>query len=196
MHLPDLLSTLIHIAIPVAHAAEEAAHEAAADPGVAGMFGLNLKLFLAQLINFAIVLFVLWKWVFKPVTQAMSERTSKIEASLAEAQRITEEKETFETWKNAEINKVRVEASHIITEAKQEAESVRQQITDKAKQDQAQIILQTQGKLEEEKQKALAEIKGQIADIVVTATEKIIKGKLDEKKDKELINQALEQAKA
>jgi len=195
MHLPDLLSIFTHMATPVAYAAEEAAAEAT-NPGVAGMFGLNVQLFVAQLVNFAIVLFVLWKWVFKPVAKAMTERTNKIEASLTEAKRITEEKETFETWKTGEINKVRVEASHIITEAKQEAESVRHQITEKAKQDQAQIILQTQAKLEEEKQKALTEIKGQVADIVVTATEKIIRGKLDDKKDKELIDQALEQAQA
>jgi len=160
------------------------------------MFGLDIKLFIAQLINFAIVLFVLWKWVFKPVAKAMTERTAKIEKSLADAKQITEDKETFETWKNAEISKVRTEAAQIITEAKTEAETTRQEILDKAKQEQAALIAQTQIRLEQEQQKALSAAKEQLADIVVTATEKIIKDKLTDKKDQELIKQALEQAQA
>jgi F-type H+-transporting ATPase subunit b len=192
MHLPDLLSLLI----PIAHAAEEVAHEAAADPGIAGMFGLDWKLFLAQLINFGIVLFVLWKWVFRPVAKAMTERTEKIEKSLADAKQIAEDKQTFDTWKNAEVGKIRIEASQIITEAKQEAEKVKQEILDKAKQEQARVILQTQTKLEEEKNRALSEVKEHIADMVVSATESVIKTKLDPKKDYELVKQALEKAKA
>lgn len=188
MHLPDLVSLLI----PIAHA-QEAAPEAA-NLSVAAMFGLNFKLFLAQLINFAVVLFVLWKWVFKPVANALTDRTAKIEKSLLDAKQITEDKETFESWKNAEMGKVRQEASGIITLAKQEAEAVRQKITDQTKQEQGKIILQTQAQLELEKQKAVAEVKGQIADIVVIASEKILKEKLTDKKDQELIKQALEEA--
>lgn len=184
MHLPDFLSLLI----PTAHAAEEAA----SDQSVAGMFGLNLKLFIAQLINFGIVLFVLWKWVFKPVSKALTERTNKIEKSLQEAKQISEEKQTFDTWKNAEMGKVRIEAAQIMTQAKSEAESMRQKLIEQTKQEQGKIILQTQAKLEEEKQKAVAEVKLQIADMVVGATEKILRQKLDEKKDKELIKQALQ----
>jgi F-type H+-transporting ATPase subunit b len=179
----------------IAQAAEEAASEAA-NPSVAGMFGLDLKLFIAQLINFGIVLFVLWKWVFKPVSKALSDRTAKIEKSLADAKQITEDKETFDTWKNAEMSKVRQEAAGIITQAKQDAESLRKQLTDQTKQEQNKIVTQTQAQLELEKQKAITEVRGQIADIVVTASEKILREKLTDKKDQELIKQALEQAQA
>lgn len=188
------LPSIAHLLFPIAHAAEEAAHETAANPSIVGMFGLDWKLFIAQLVNFGIVLFVLWKWVFRPVAKALTARTEKIEKSLADAQQITQDKETFETWKNAEISKVRVEASQIITEAKQQAEGARQEILDKAKQEQAQVLLQTKNQLETEKQKALSEVKGQIADIVVTASETILREKLTDKKDQELIKQALQQA--
>ncbi len=190
MHLPDLISVIIP---HVAQAAEEAASEAA-NPSVAGMFGLNFKLFLAQLINFAIVLFVLWKWVFTPVAKALTDRTSKIEKSLADAKQITEDKETFESWKTAEMGKVRIEAAGIMTQAKQEAENMRQKLIEQTKQEQGKILLQTQSKLEEEKQKAVAEVKEHIADMVVGATEKILKEKLNDKKDQELIKQALQKA--
>ncbi len=189
----ELRNTMdLSLLIPIAHAAEEAA----ADPGIAGMFGLDLKLFIAQLVNFAIVLFVLWKWVFRPVAKGLTARTEKIEKSLKDAQQITQDKETFDTWKNAEMSKVQQEASGIITQAKQEAEQLRQKLTDQTKQEQEKIVQQTKAQLEQEKQNAVQVVKGQIADMVVGATETILREKLDDKKDQELIKQALQKANA
>ena len=71
---------------------------------------------------------------------------------------------------------------------------MRQRSRTKAKQEQARIILQTQAQLETEKQKALAEVKGEIAGMVVTATEAILQEKINDKKDEELIKQALQKA--
>jgi F-type H+-transporting ATPase subunit b len=190
MHLSDLLSILI----PIAHA-QEAAHEAAANPSVAAMFGLDWKLFLAQLINFAVVLFVLWKWVFTPVTKGLTERANKIDASLAEAKRIAEEKQTFGSWKDAEIGKVRQEASVIIGQAKTEAESLKGKILQETKDEQQRVVEQAKTQLENEKTKAVSDIKGEIADIVVAATEKIIHEKLTAPKDQELVRETLKNVK-
>jgi F-type H+-transporting ATPase subunit b len=179
------------------HAEEAVTDEAHAEEekqGIPGMFGLDWKLFIAQLVNFGIVLFVLWRFVFKPVAKGLAERTNKIEQSLKDAQQITEDKQTFESWKTAEMSKVRQEAAGIITQAKQEAEGVKASILDQAKAEQSRIVQQAQAQLENEKQKALNEIKGQIADMVVSASETILREKLDDKKDKQLIEQALQKA--
>ncbi len=178
-----------------AHAAEgEASH--AEDTGIVGMFGLNWKLFLAQLINFGIILFVLWKWVFGPVTKGLSQRTEKIESSLADAQKIAEERETFDSWKQGEIGQVRTEAAGILTQAKRDAESLKQATLDQTKEEQAKLIANAQTKLEQEKQAMLDSVKGELAELVVTATESVLKHKLDSKKDTALIDEALEQAHA
>src|SRR5574340_228833 len=92
--------------IPVAYAAEEAASEAS-NQGLAGTLGINWKLFIAQLVNFGIILAVLWKWVFIPVAKNLAARTEKIEKSLNDADRIAREKEEFAKWREAEMTKVR-----------------------------------------------------------------------------------------
>ena len=46
--------------------------------------GIDLRLFLAQLINFSILLFVLFKFAYKPILNMMDERTEKIEKGAAE----------------------------------------------------------------------------------------------------------------
>lgn len=162
------------------------------DVGVAGMFGLNWKLFLAQLVNFGIVLFVLWKWVFKPVTSGMEARTKKIEESLANADRITEEKASFEQWQKQEMAKARQEAVTIINEAKNTAMATRDEILTQTKAEQEQMISKAKEQLEKEKISAISEAKSQIAELVVASTEKLITAKLDPKQDAKIIKQSLE----
>lgn len=177
------------------HTTETAtAKEHAEDAGVVGMFGLNWKLFLAQLINFGIILFVLWKWVFGPVTKGLSDRTEKIEHSLADAQKIAEERETFDSWKRNEISQVRTEAAGILTQAKVDAEKLKTSTLDQTKDEQAKLIAIAQTRLEQEKQAMLANVKDELAELVVAATENLIKQKLDAKKDAPLIEQALKEA--
>ncbi len=198
------MDLFIHIASAATEAATHAAevagaaadtHAAAQSTGVAQLFGLNVKLFLAQLVNFLIILFVLWRFVFRPVSKALAERSEKIENSLAEAQKISADRETFDSWKNQEISSVQQEAAAIITKAKGEAEQVKSEITETAKQEATKIVEKGKQQLEDEKNKAVAEIKSEIASMVVSATEAVLKKKLDQPTDKALIQEAIDTLK-
>lgn len=174
-----------------ATAAEE--HE---DTGIVGMFGLNWKLFLAQLVNFGVVLFVLWKWVFKPVTSGLSARTEKIENSLQEAEKIGKDRADFDSWKQDEISTVRTEATAIISQAKQSAESLKAETLKNTIDEQNKIMEQAKLRLEQEKGLMITQAKAELADIVVEATSKILKDRIDPVKDKQLIDDALKQAQS
>lgn len=175
------------------HAATEEEH-AEEDTGIVGMFGINWKLFLAQLINFAIVLFVLWKWVFKPVTKGLSDRTEKIENSLQDAEKIAKDRSDFDSWKQGEISSVRTEATAIITQAKETAEALKADTLKATADEQNNLIEQAKKRLEQEKAAMMESAKSELADIVVQATSTILKAKIDPVKDKQLIDDALKQA--
>jgi F-type H+-transporting ATPase subunit b len=160
------------------------------------MFGLNAQLFFAQFINFAVVLFVLWKWVFTPVTRALQKRTAKIEASLKHAEDVEVEKAEFENWKAAEMSKVRVEAAGIVSKAKSEAETVRTELLAKAKTEHEKLLLDGRADLARESAQALQEAKGKLAELVVLATEKVLREKLTDKKDAQLAAEALKSLEA
>jgi F-type H+-transporting ATPase subunit b len=188
----DIYSIISHFT-SVAHAAEEAAHEAA-NTGIAGMFGLNANLFLAQLINFGIIMLVLWKWVFGPVTKGLQNRTAKIEKSLQDAETVEQEKQNFEVWRTAEMTTARKEAAEIVAKAKTDAESVRTHLLSQTKAEQEKVIAQTKEQLKSEQARSVAEVKQEIATLVVAASQKILRGKLDPKTDKELIKESLKEA--
>jgi F-type H+-transporting ATPase subunit b len=183
-----------NIFIHVAQAAETAAEEVN-NTGVAGTLGLNAKLFIAQLVNFGIVLFVLWKWVFTPVTKALTARTEKIEKSLQTAETTEQERAQFEEWKKEELGKTRKEASAIIAEAKSQGKALQDSMLIETQHGQEAIVEKTRAQLVAEQNKAIAEIKAEMANLVVSATQAVIGVKLDPTKDKELIKSALEKAK-
>src|SRR5690348_9342004 len=108
--MTHILHYIFSAVIPTAHAAETAS----ANPNVAELFGLNWKLFIAQLVNFGIILFVLWKWVFGPVGKKLQERSDKIEKSLQQAKEIEEKHKAAEQHRMLEIEKARKEASEIV----------------------------------------------------------------------------------
>jgi F-type H+-transporting ATPase subunit b len=180
---------MIEYIIPIAHAAEAAQTEA--QTGLLGTFGINWKFFIAQLINFSIVVFIFWKWALTPVAKKLTERTERITIALKDAERIQEEKKEFDEWKAEEMKKVRSEAAEVISKATSEAEAAKAAILAKTKEDQEKMILQAKNQIASDQERSMAEIKGQVADMVTKATEKIIKQKLDGAKDQEIIKQTI-----
>ena len=66
-------------------------------------FHLDIKLLLAQAINFAIVFAVLYYFVIKPLTKVMAERSRKIEKSLEDAEKVEKRLEQTEEEYNKKI---------------------------------------------------------------------------------------------
>lgn len=164
---------------------------AAASGSVTALLGIDWKLFLAQLVNFAIVLFVLWKWVFKPLGKKLEERSNQIELSIKHSQEVEEKLRDAEKYRQAEMEKVRDEANAAIAQAQKNADQVRDQILAEAKANSEKMLESAKKEIESEKSKAMSQIREEAATLVVSATEKILREKLDPKKDQELIKESL-----
>ncbi len=150
---------------------------------VLGTLGIDWKLFLAQLVNFAIVLFVFWKWVVKPLGATLTKRTEKIEQGLKNAEHMEAEKKKFEEWKTSEMKKVRSEADHILRTTTDTANKIKQETIVEAQNQANKVLEQAKSNIESEKVQMMKEAKTELATLVVAASEKILRGKLDPKKD-------------
>ena len=180
---------MIEHIIPIAHAAEAVAAETAASP--VAVLGLNAKLFIGQIVNFGILLLIFWKWILPAVTKGLQARTERIEKSLNDAERIEKEKAEFEKWRDAEMTKARQEASTIVTTAQTDAVKAKDQILHQTKEDQQKLIDQAKKQIEQEKVQQLQAAKSELADLITNATEKILRTKLDSKKDEALIKESI-----
>jgi F-type H+-transporting ATPase subunit b len=184
---------LIHIAEAATSSLAQVAEVVHTTPegGVLGTLGIDWKLFLAQAINFGVILFVLWRWVLTPVAKRLEDRTRKIEGSLNDARTIEKEKEEFSLWKNKEMTKSRQDASAIIKESQMEAVAVKEALLSKAKEEQEALIKNTQAQLTAEKERTMREIKSEAADLVVASVEKILEQKMDADADQEYVKKVL-----
>ncbi|MBI2355625.1 MAG: F0F1 ATP synthase subunit B [Candidatus Doudnabacteria bacterium] len=156
-----------------------------------GTLGIDWKLFVGQLINFSIVLFVFWKWIVKPLGQTLTKRQERIEQGLKNAVLMDEEKKKFEEWKQAEMRKIRGEADQVLRLASDTANKTKQEIIFDAQKQSETLLRQAENSIESQKQQMLKEVKQEVATLVVMASEKILRAKLDPKKDHELINESL-----
>ncbi len=180
------------IILAATEVATEVVHE---DTSVIGTLGINWKLFLAQLINFSIVLFVFWKWVVKPLGNTLTKRQERIEAGLKNADKMDAEKKQFEDWKANEMKKIRNESDQILRVTTDTANKIKQDTIVDAQYQANKILEQAKSNIESEKVQMIKEAKQELATLVVSASEKILRGKLDPKKDHELINESLKDIK-
>ncbi|HYC79582.1 MAG TPA: F0F1 ATP synthase subunit B [Candidatus Binatia bacterium] len=188
----DLNQFIIAATEVVAQVAEEAHAE---EGGPLGTLGINWKLFLAQLINFSVVLFVFWKWVVKPLGKTLTDRQEKIESGLKNAVYMEDEKKKFEEWKKEEMQKVRTEAEKVLKTATETADKIKQETVTTAQTQAGKMIEQAKSAIDNEKTQMLKDVKASVAELVVLASEKILKEKLDSKKDHELVNESIKELK-
>ncbi|HEX5429740.1 MAG TPA: F0F1 ATP synthase subunit B [Patescibacteria group bacterium] len=160
---------------------------------VLGTLGLDWKLFIAQLVNFAIVLVIFWKWIVKPLAKNLTDRQSKIESGIKNAEYMEKEKENFEQWRMNEMRKTRDEADKILKIAILDAEKVKTDTVIETHEQTVRMLEQAKISMDAQKQRAMREIREDVATLVVAASEKILRHKLDEKKDHALVSESIQE---
>jgi F-type H+-transporting ATPase subunit b len=157
--------------------------------------GLDLKILFAQLINFAILLFVLWKFAYKPILEFMGERKNKIAQGVEDAEKAENKLKEAGIKEDEIVREAKKEAIMIIDKAKDEAEAKRKKVLEKAKNEIGEIINSEKAKMNAEKADTLKQIKSEVGGMIVLALEKVLDEKIDKKKDKELIQKVVKSLK-
>lgn len=178
--------------IEIVYAAEEAAEATEqVSEGLLASLGINLPLFIFQLINFAIVAVILWFLILKPLTKKLAERQKLIDESISNAERATKQLEEAETEKRALMTKARAESELLLSKVEKQAAELKEEAAQSAKRQAEKVLAETKKVIEEEKNKMFAEVRKQTVELVVEATQKIIGEKITSEKDKKLIEESL-----
>jgi len=143
-------------------------------------FGISWPFLLAQIVNFCVVAFVLWRYAFKPVLATLDERQRRIAAGLQYADEMKAKLEAVQQEGLASAKRAQVEASKIIEDARKAAK----EFLDKQEQESVakanDILVKAQQVIELEKKKMLAEARTEIARLVVSITQRVLSKELTE----------------
>jgi len=154
-------------------------------------FHIEVNLLIAQMVNFAIVFFVLYRFAYKPILRTLNSRTNKIEKGLQDADAAGKKLEEIVEKEKEMLATAKKEAQEIIKTAEDKAKANSVSIVLEARNQSEKLLVSAKSQIEQEKNKMLTEVKGEIANLVVLATGKIIGEKLDKDKDRELIEKSL-----
>jgi len=153
--------------------------------------GIDWKLLIAQIVNFLILLFVLYKFAYGPILAMLEKRQKKIEKGLADAEAAGKKLKESEEKQKEILKRARTEAKDIVEKAHIQAEKSKSEIAAESKVQAEKIISDAKAEIGWEKQKTIAEIKSEIGGLVVAATEKVIGEKINSEKDKKLIEESI-----
>ena len=151
-------------------------------------FGLNAPFFVAQLINFFLVILVLKKFAFGPIQEILEKRKQRIadgEEKLAEIEKQLAESEKRVTEKLDEAN---ADARRMIDEAKESAAKIGEQETQKAIASAQNILAKAEEAAKAERETMKAEIKAEFGKLVTAATSQVA-GKVLTDDDQRRINE-------
>ena len=153
-----------------------------------GLLDIDPGLIVWTIVTFAILLFILGKFAWKPIIKTLQEREEKIKNSLDEAEKARREAEALIAQNNDLLARAEREANDIMRKAKEEAEKLKANYAAQTKIETDKLLENAKKEIETEKRAALMELRGEISDMVVTAAGKVIGASLDTDKHKKIVD--------
>src|SRR5213078_3044928 len=136
-------------------------------------FGWNWKLFLSQVISFAIVAFLLRRFAYRPILAVLEERRRKIEEGQLNAEKIRRELAEAEKRYQEIIAKGNAEAQKMIDEARTSAAHLSERKQQEAVAAAEQIVAKAREASAIEHERVMTELKRELGRLVVDTTAKV-----------------------
>ncbi len=153
--------------------------------------GINLPSLLAQLINFTILLVVLYLLAYKPVLRLLDERRKRIQEGIEASEEAKRRLAEAEKEVQSELEKARQEGHALIGQAQQISGRIQEEARTQARQEAEQLLTRARSEIQLERDSAIAELRKEFADLTITAAERVIRQSLDRQAHRRLIEETL-----
>lgn len=157
------------------------------------MLDINPGLIIWTIITFVLLVVILGKFAWKPLLQALQTREQEIADALHKAEEAKKDAERMMQENKAAMQKASIETARLIAEGRAMAEQVKNDIVAKANESAKKMLEQAKDEIAREKDAAVQQLRSEVADLAVTAAEKILDESLDGAKQKKMIDKVLQQ---
>lgn len=158
-------------------------------------FHIDWRLLLAQGINFLIVLSVLWYFALRPLMKIMAERETKISNGVKDAEMMEEKIKQIDKDREMEIKKGRKEAQEIVAKAEKQAEEIHSEKITKTQKEADRVVEIAKQQIRAEREFMVKDVKAELGSLVSLALNKIAGSSIEEKIQKKMVDEALEELK-
>jgi F-type H+-transporting ATPase subunit b len=164
---------------------------AAEEEGGSFLVSPNVGLMIWTLLVFGISLWVLGKYAFPRIAEALDRRQQAIEESIDAADRTRKEADEILAEYRERLAEARGQADDIVARARKTGEAAETEIVADARSKREEMMEQTRRDIEAETSRAIQAIRAEVADLTVLATEKVARKSLTDDDQKRLVEEAL-----
>ncbi|MGE3271667.1 MAG: F0F1 ATP synthase subunit B [Chloroflexota bacterium] len=158
--------------------------------------GIDGPAFLWHTLNFAVLIFLLTKFLYKPVVGMLDERARRIEESLAAAERAQADVARADREREELLTTTRREIQEMMTTAQQVADRIQSDARTSAQAEAQRIVETARQEAEAERAQAMAELRREVASLAVMAAERVISRSLDDQAHRQLVDEFLDERPA
>jgi len=151
----------------------------------------DVGLMIWTLIAFLVALFVLRKYAWPAITEALDKRQRAIEESIETAERARTDAAALLEEYRQRLREARAQADEIVARARKAGEVHERETLEEAKVRREELLEQTRRDIETETRRAIQEIRAEVADLTILATEKVTRKALDADDQRRLVEEAL-----
>ncbi len=156
--------------------------------------GINLGYIVSQLVNFTLLIVLLYFVAYKPILRMLDERSAKIKKGLEDAETASRRAAEMEQEFERRMAEARKEGQEQVAQAAQMGEKVRQEILDKAREEARGLVDKAKEEIDRERDVAMGELRQQVAELSLAISQKVIGESLDEQAQRRLVARFLDEA--
>ena len=142
---------------------------------------------MTQILGFLIVLWIMKRFAWKPLLRMLEDRKERIRSELEETERRKEDAGKLRQQYEDKLKSIDAEARARLQEAVKNAQKVASEIKEEARADVKEMLGRARDEIERDRAQALAELKNEVVNMVVRASEKILRETLDAEKHRKMI---------
>ena len=155
--------------------------------------GISLPTLVAQIINFFILLGLLYLVAYRPIMRMLDERSRKIKESMEQTEFIKEQATHAEEEVKKQLETAGKDGQEIIARAVRSGEEVKRELQQEARQEAESLINRARTEIQRERDEAVGELRREFVDLTILAAGKVIERSLDKEAHRQLIDKVLEE---
>lgn len=180
VHLADIGANLLVLAA-----------EGGKDEGGSFLVSPGLGLMIWTLALFGVTMYVLAKFAFPRISEALEKRANAIAQNIEDSERQREEADKLLEEYRARLKEAREQADDIVARSRKAADEAKSAAADEGKAKREELLEAARRDIEAETRRSLDRIRKEVADLTVLATEKVTRKTLDKADQKRLVEEAL-----
>ena len=151
----------------------------------------NAGLMFWTLLIFLVLLVILAKFAFKPLTAAVEAREAALEKAIKDAQADREAAAKHLAEQTKALDAARAEAQRMVAESRTTGEKLRNEMLEQTKHQQAELLERARVEIDNERKRAVADLRREAVELAVAGASKVIERNLDDQTNRKLVESFL-----